>query len=214
LTRTGTVAFSVSLLLVLPTSALSKSQAETHGHVRVLLAPALASPGRYTSIAVTGMAVSSLQAQLEGASDKGGRPLPWRSLVYRGGAWRGWLAAPALLGVYPVRLRVSPGSPVGFAGLSFRVLQAGTASRPAFGTPEEVARWWVRTKRVGAALVALKRWPAPAFDLRDTRLYQLLVLAYSPPGRPALAQRLGIFVTAFRTSLQGRWRLLETSMLP
>ena len=187
--------------------------AATH-RVRVLLAPALASPGRYTSIVVTGIAVSSLQAQLKGASDKVGRQLPWRSLVYRNGAWRGLLAAPTLLGVYPVRLRVSPGAPVRSAGLSVRLLQAGTTSRPGFSTPEQVAHWWVQTERIGATLVTLKRWPAPAFDLRDTRLYQLLVLAYSPPGRPARADRLGIFLTAFRETVTGRWRLLETTVLP
>jgi hypothetical protein len=213
-TRTAAIAFSASLLLILPGGALSKSEAGTHSPVRVHLATAPPSPSRHISISVTGISVSSLQAQLAGASNNAGRRLRWRSLVYRRGVWRGQLAAPALLGIYPVRLRVSPGSPIGFAGVSLRALQPGTADRPGFGTPEGVAHWWVQKERAGATLVALKRWPTPAFDLRDPRLYQLLVLAYSPHGRPALTQRLGIFVTAFRTSLQGRWRLLETTVLP
>lgn len=213
-TRITAVALWVSVSLVVPAGALSRSSVGSLGGARSLLAPAVVLPGHGTSIAVNGVAVSSIQAQLAGASDKAGRRLPWRSLVYRHGAWRGWLAAPALLGVYPVRLRVSPGSPIRSAGLSVRVLQAGTASRPEFRTPEEVAHWWVHTERVGATLVALKRWPKPAFDLRDPHLYQLLVLAYSPPGRRAIADRLGIFLTAFRETATGRWRLLETTVLP
>jgi hypothetical protein len=213
-TRIAAVALWVSVSLVVPAGALSRSSVDPLGGARLLLVPAVVLPGHGISIAVNGVAVSSMQAQLVGASDKAGRQLPWQSLVYRDGAWRGRLGAPALLGVYAVRLRVSPGSPVRSAGSSVRVLQAGTASRPKFGTPEEVARWWVHTERVGATLVALKRWPAPAFDLRDTRLYQLLVLAYSPPGHPALADRLGIFLTAFRETATGRWRLLETTVLP
>ena len=200
--------------MVVPAGALSRSSVDPLGGARSLLAPAEVLPGHGTTIAVNGVTVSSMQAQLVGASNNAGRQLPWQSLVYRDGAWRGRLGSPALLGVYPVRLRVSPRAPVRSSGTSLWVLQAGTASRPQFGTPEEVAHWWVHTERVGATLVALKRWQAPAFDLRDTRLHQLLVLAYSPPGRPAIADRLGIFLTAFRETTSGRWRLLETTLLP
>jgi len=77
-----------------------------------------------------------------------------------------------------------------------------------------VARWWVQNIPGGAKLVALKRWPRPAFDRRDPRLHRLLVLAYSRTGHPAVHDRLGIFVTAGRDGYGGHWRLLEATAVP
>jgi hypothetical protein len=67
---------------------------------------------------------------------------------------------------------------------------------------------------VHATFIALKRWPRPAFDRRDPRLHQLLVVAYSVAGKPAISDRLGIFITAVREGYHGRWRLLATSVSP
>ena len=61
---------------------------------------------------------------------------------------------------------------------------------------------------------ALKPWPRPAFDRRDVRLNRLFVVAYSPPGKPAIRDRVGMFVTAFRDGYHGRWRLLEATVQP
>ena len=95
-----------------------------------------------------------------------------------------------------------------------RVFAAGTLSRPSFATPEGVAKWWVRTATGHARLMALRRWPRPGFDLRDQRLHQLLVVAYSPVGHPGVDDRLGMFITAVRNGFDGRWRLLEATLQP
>ena len=84
---------------------------------------------------------------------------------------------------------------------------------PLFATPEGVAHWWARSV-AGGVLRASKRWPPPAFDRRDRRLHQLIVIAYSLPGSPAIADRLGMFVTAVRETIDGRWRLLEANVFP
>jgi hypothetical protein len=57
----------------------------------------------------------------------------------------------------------------------------------------------------------LRRWPPPAFDLRDHKLHQMLVVAYRPRGRK---DRLGMFVTAVRETTGKRWRLLEATVAP
>jgi hypothetical protein len=181
---------------------------------QVLLVPNVVARGQASTIQVSGIDVPTLQARLVGASAKGGRPLPWISLRRERGIWRGALPAPELRGAYPVALRVRPGAPVLRADdWLLRVFAPGTLSRPAFRTPEQVAAWWVRT-RADAKLVAMRRWPRPAFDLRDRRLHQLLVLAYSPPGHPGLKDRLGMFITAVRDGYRGKWRLLEATATP
>ena len=99
-------------------------------------------------------------------------------------------------------------------GVDAPCLPSGTLSRPSFATPEGVAKWWVRTATGHARLKALRRWPRPAFDLRDHRLHQLLVVAYSPVGHPGVDNRLGMFVTAVRNGFDGRWCLLEATLQP
>src|SRR6266568_6125749 len=78
----------------------------------VALQPAVGLLGRPAAIAVSGLDAPSLQARLAGATDVTGRPLPWQPLRFSRGAWRGALPAPELRGIYPVQLRVGPGSPV------------------------------------------------------------------------------------------------------
>jgi hypothetical protein len=50
-----------------------------------------------------------------------------------------------------------------------------------------------------ATVAALKSWPRPR---------------NSPPEHPAVSDRLGMFVTAFRDGYDGGWRLLEATVLP
>jgi hypothetical protein len=185
---------------------------------RVALRPAVVRLGRRATIAVTGIHTHSLQVLLAGATDTPGnqpaKQLPWRSLRLVNGTWLGTLPAPALRGVYPVVLRTGAGAaPLNSQGLLLRVFATGTRSRPSFRDPSDVVRWWVRTVPQ-ASLVALKAWPRPGFDRRDTRLHRLFVVAYSPPGYPEIRDRLGMFVTAFRNSFNGRWRLLEATVEP
>jgi hypothetical protein len=124
------------------------------------------------------------------------------------------LPAPELRGIYPVQLRVGPGSPVlRSTHWFYRVFAPGTLSRP-FGLPEDVARGWVQTLPGKAKLVALKRWPRPDFDRRDLRLHRLLVIAYTLAGHETVRERLGIFVTAVRDGYGGRWRMLEAKATP
>jgi hypothetical protein len=178
----------------------------------VRLSPEIVVLRQQASIAVDGVSVPSLQVRLAGATAALGRPLPWTQLHFARGAWRATLPLPELRGVYPVLLRVGPGSPVlSSEHWLLHVFARGTLSRPLFDTPEGVARWWVRTLPARATLVALRRWPRPAFDRRDRRLHQLLVLAYHVAGKH---DRLGIFVTAVRDGFHGRWRLLEATAAP
>jgi hypothetical protein len=201
----------VPLLLLglpgLPTGSPSQPQ--------VLLVPNVVGLGDKSVIEVAGIHAPTLQVRLVGATVNRGTPLPWTSLHRVHGAWRASLPTPELRGAYPVELRVRPGSRILHAdSWLLRVFARGTLARPTFSTPEQVARWWVRTRPEGATLVAMKRWPQPTFDLRDHRLHQLLVLAYSPQGRPGVRDRLGIFITAVRDGFRGNWRLLEATTLP
>jgi hypothetical protein len=181
----------------------------------VVADPAVVRRGRSASITVRGFAGPRLEVRLAGATTPGGYPLGWKPLLVAGATWRGSLPKPALRGIYPIELRAGAGRPVvRSAHWMFRVFPAGMLSRPSFATPEDVARWWVRTVPGHARFVALRRWQRPASDLRDRRLHQLLVVAYSPAAHPAVADRLGMFVTAVRDGFNGRWRLLEATVAP
>jgi hypothetical protein len=185
---------------------------------RVELKPAVVRLRERATIAVSGIHTRSLEVLLAGATDTPGnqpaRQLPWRSLRLVGGAWLGTLPTPALHGLYPVVLRTGAGAPpLRSQRLFLRVFTPGTDARPSFDNPADVVRWWVRTVP-HATLVALKAWPRPGFDRRDTRLHRLFVVAYSPPGHPLVTERLGMFVTAFRDGYRARWRLLEATLQP
>jgi hypothetical protein len=182
---------------------------------RLTLDPAVVLRGRTTSITVIGLQAPWLEVRAAGATVNFGQPLPWTALHLVRGAWHGLLPAPEFRGVYPLELRVRAGSPVMRSeSWLLRVFARGTQARPSFSTPEGVAGWWVRTLPSPAKLVAVKRWPRPAFDRRDRRRHQLLVIAYSPSGQPAVRDRLGMFVTAVRDGLHASWRLLEATVAP
>jgi hypothetical protein len=182
---------------------------------RIALQPAVTTLGQPARITVVGVDAPTLEARLAGASIRHGAPAAWVRLHRVQGRWQGTLPTPELRGIYPVELRLRPGAPLlRSRNWLLRVFAPGTLARPSFATPEAVARWWVRTVPGHATLVALRRWPRPAFDRRDTRLHQLFVLAYSLADRPAVRDRLGIFVTAVRDGYSGNWRLLEATTVP
>ena len=208
------IAIVVVFTLASGAGALRRAVVAPH----VELQPAVVQLRERATIAVSGVHARSLEVLLAGATDAVGnqpaRQLPWLSLQLVDGAWRGTLPAPALRGVYPVMLRTSAGATrVRSPQLFLRVFTPGTGTQPSFGNPVDVVRWWVRTAQ-HAKLVALKAWPRPGFDLRDTRLHRLYVVAYSPPGHPQVGDRMGMFVTAVRDGYSGRWRLLEASVQP
>jgi hypothetical protein len=220
-TRKGVVGAVLGLLLSLALAAIAAgavkasltSTVAANVAPRVELQPAVLRLRERATIAVSGTRARSLEVLLAGATDTFGRPLPWRSLRLVHGAWLGTLPAPALRGIYPVVLRTGVGA-LPFGSQRFlKVFASGTGARPSFGNPVDVVRWWVRTVPQ-ATLVAVKAWPRPAFDRRDVRLHRLFVVAYSPPGRPQVSDRLGMFVTAFRDGYDAPWRLLEATVQP
>jgi hypothetical protein len=179
------------------------------------LYPVVALRGQNAAITVTHLNVPSLEVRLVGGTANFGQPLPWTPLHHKRLSWHGLLPAPEFHGIYPLELRIRRGSPVlRSEQWLLPVFARGTQSRPSFSTPEGVARWWVHTLPLDARLVAMKRWPRPAFDLRDPRRHQLLVVAYTQAGHRAVQDRLGMFVTAVRDGLQGPWRLLEATVEP
>jgi hypothetical protein len=204
-----------ALCVVLSPAAASASIPLPGSAPDIVLRPAVAELGSAATIAVSGIDVPSLQVRLVGATNSAAKPVGWQALTFKHGAWRGTLPPPELRGIYPVELRVRAGSTVlRSAHWLYRVFAPGTLARPAFQAPEDVARWWVRTLPGQAKLVALRRWPRPAFDRRDLALHRLIVLAYTLKGHETVRERLGIFVTAVRDGYSGRWRLLEATALP
>jgi hypothetical protein len=202
-----------SLLLPVVLFALAgrPAGAETPG---VVLQPGVVRLGQHATIAVSATHSRFLEVRLPGATDVAGRQLPWRPLHRSAGLWVGSLPAPALRGLYPVELRAGrEAAPFRPGGIFLRVLARGTQARPSFATPAGAVRWWVRSV-AGATLVALKPWARPGFDRRDLRLHRLFVVAYSPPGRPAVGDRLGMFVEVFRDGYRARWQVLEATVAP
>jgi len=59
-----------------------------------------------------------------------------------------------------------------------------------------------------------RRLRPAAFDHRDTRLNRIFAVAYAPRGDTRPSARLGLFITAVRTGLHGRWRLLDARVEP
>jgi hypothetical protein len=181
----------------------------------VAVRPAVVLRGQEAAVTVTGIAAPTLEVRAAGASVNLGKPLPWTALRFTDGAWHGVLPPSEFRGIYPLELRIRPGLPVWRSEKwLLRVFARGTLSRPTFSTPEGAARWWVRTLPSHATLAAVRRWPPPAYDLRDPRLHQILVLAYNRAGHPSVRDRLGIFVTAVRDGFRGNWRMLEATAVP
>ena len=68
---------------------------------RLQLYPAVVLRGRGVTIAVTDVDVPSLEVNVAGGTSVLGKPLRWKQLRLRDGAWRGALPLPVLRGVYP-----------------------------------------------------------------------------------------------------------------
>jgi hypothetical protein len=200
--------------LVVVAVAASAVRQSPLSSAHVELRPSIVRLAEQPTIVVSGVRVPSLQVLLLGASDLLGHPWGSRSLRLVNGSWVGELPMPGFLGVYPVYLRVRAGAPrFGSSHWLLRVLDPGTGSRPSFRDPADVARWWVRAVR-RRDLVAMKAWPRPGFDHRDPRLHRLFVVAYAPEGDRNVLDRLGIFITAYRSDYHGAWRLLEATAQP
>ena len=192
---------------------LCPSEACASPHVS--LRPTVVTLGGRATVRVDGWHESRLEVALDGASDRNGRLLGWRAARRNGRTWTAELPRPALRGIYPVLLRERPGSRIirSRRWLLLRVFRPHAIQEPVFATPERVVRWWVHTRPRGT-VAALRRWPRPDFDKRDPSLHRLFVVAYNPPGRPGVANRLGMFVTTVRDGYAGRWRLLEATVQP
>jgi len=185
------------------------------GGPELRLSPSVTRRGQRAVVTVRHLDVPSLELRIVGGTTSFGQRLPWLHLQHRGKGWRVLAPAPEFRGVYPLELRTRRGAKVLRSDhWLLRVFAPGTRSRAAFSTPEGVARNWVRTLPRNARLVALKRWPRPAFDRRDPHRHQLLAVAYTLAGDRTVGERLGMFVTAVRDELQGTWRLLEATVSP
>jgi hypothetical protein len=166
-------------------------------------------------VRVTDIDVPSLEVNVAGGTSVHGQSLRWKPLRFSDGAWRGALPLPVRRGIYSLELRVRLGGRVMSSDQwLLRVFSHGTQSRPTFRDLRGVAAWWVRTTHPGGVLVATRRWRLSVDDLRDPRRHQKLVIAYTLPEHRAVKDRLGVFVTAVRASLNGRWRLLEAGVGP
>jgi hypothetical protein len=178
------------------------------------LQPAVVTLGEPVTVVVSGWRPSHLEVALAGATTARGRLLGWRTAHRAGVAWAATLPRPALRGIYPVLLRARPASAVVRSPRwLLRIFRRAARGEPTFATPQAVVRWWVQTRPQGT-VAALRRWRRSDFDKRDTRLHRLYVVAYNPPGKPGVANRLGMFVTVVRDGYSGRWRLLEATVQP
>lgn len=194
-------------------------QAATRGpnrhHLRIILSPRVVVPYGWSTIEIVGAAdASAVAVRLSGASDITGQPMPWIPLRRDGDRWTSRLPQPVLAGIYPIEVRTRPASVATSAPATYlRVYWPGTEAHPSFTTPEQVAESWVHDIS-GGTLDAIRPWPGTAIDHRLPTLHRLFVIAYSPPGQPAAADRLGAFITAVREGFHGPWRLLEASISP
>jgi hypothetical protein len=173
-----------------------------------------------TSVSVAGLSARTVEVRLKGATDPAGLAYEWtryrwRRLRLSDGVWTGALAAPALLGVYELQLRVDGGRKVVQSpNWLLQVFRPQTLSRPTFRRPEMVVRDFVRRIPGDQAVMALRRLRPAAFDHRDTRLNRIFAVAYAPRGDTRPGAQLGLFVTTVRAGLHDRWRLLDATVEP
>jgi hypothetical protein len=172
----------------------------------LVVTPVIIDRGAAAVVTVSGIDTRSVELRVAGERR-------WQALVRQSGRWSGVVLGPRLLGIYALELR-SGGRVYRSKSWLLRVLARGTLARPLFATADAVAAWWVGTVRPRSVLVAIRPWRLPAGDPRDPQLHRLFVIAYSPVGDASVADRLGIWITAFRGTPGGRWRLLEATIEP
>lgn len=188
------------------------------GGIRLSIHPRVVRRNQPATLFVKGIEARSLDVRLIGATQNFGMPLPWLRLrrTAGSGSWHATLPAPEFRGVYPLELRIRH-TPRHLRSNEWRlrVFARGTLSRPTFDTPEKAAASWIETPPLAATLVAMKRFPQPDFDHRDRRLHRLLVVAYDRAvGGLTEPERFGVFVMTVRDGPHGRWRVLESSVMP
>jgi hypothetical protein len=179
----------------------------------IVVTPAVTAPRRPIHVVVHGLAPGgNVSLELAGATSRQARPLPPLPLHFVGGAWRGTMRAPALVGAYPVRLerggRLLP------LDAAVCVFSSAAYRQHGFATATDAARSWVSRLPRRSVLVALRAWPQTALDRRDRRLNTVLVIAYAPAYDQRLSDRLGIFLTLARERVGARWRLVQATVVP
>jgi hypothetical protein len=190
--------------LGIPEQGIQLVLAQTHGaaHTRIT-ATVRGVPGN-----------GAIWIELAGATDA--RARAQRRVLLRPGAagWRGVLAVPVLVGVYPVVVLRGGRRYVRDEWLVRVLPSAAAVARRTFATPAAAARDWVAHLPAHQVLVATRSWRKTALDRRDRRLNAMLVVAYAPRGSRGADDRRGIFLTMARDRVGGRWRILQASIAP
>lgn len=213
------VAFAAGAAQASPVSTQPGTQ-QRPALVRVRLLSPVIDLYHSAAITVTGLSARQIDVRLLGAIDRNGlafawTPYPWRPLRRSGSSWNGVLPAPPLLGIYQLQLRLDHGRTLlSSPRWLLHVFAPGTMGRRSFSTAVAAIRDFVTHLAGNQHLVALRRWPRPAFDHRDPRLHRFFVIAYTPRGDQRPDSRRGLFVTTVRDGFQGRWRLLEATIRP
>ncbi len=204
-----------ALVSQLATIRAATAKSKQSGQPIVSTQPTIVHPNRKAIVIVRGYAhLTRLWVRIAGATDNENVPDTWAPLHHSGAIWTGRLSRSKLPGIYLIQLRAGPADPIiRSQRWLLRVLPIGTLSRRSYSTPLAVVRWWVRTVAQGT-VDAVRRWQPVTWDHRDPLLHQVFVVAYSPPGKPAVGDRLGMFVTAVRNGFTGHWLFLEATIVP
>lgn len=214
---TPLTAICAALFLLVATASTQAATftSKLPGQPIVSMQPTVVHPNQEATVIVHGYThATRLWVRIAGATDSENVPATWAPLHRSGATWTSRLPPPKLRGIYLIQLRTGPTDPIITSQhWLLRVLPIGTLARRSYSDPLAVVRWWVRTATHGT-LDAVKQWQPVTWDHRDPRLQQLFVVAYSPPGKPAINQRLGMFVTAVRNGFNGQWLFLEATITP
>ena len=193
--------------------------ANTGEAVKVRLQPRVVEYGA-VRVFVSGISAAGVEVRPEGADDLPGlayhwTPYRWRRLRLVRGRWCGVLAAPPLLGIYQLQLRVQqPRRLLQSPRWLLRVLPPGTLNSSAFPSPKALIHDYVSDLPGNQVLITDRPRPQAAYDHRDPRLLRLFVIAYAPRGNNTPNARRGMFISMFRDGYRGRWRLLEATVSP
>jgi len=198
--------------------SLATRGASADSALRVRLKPRVVEYGA-VRVSVSGISAAAVSVRPKGANDLRGpayqwTPFPWRRLRLVRGRWYGALAAPPLLGIYQLQLRVQSRGLLQSPRWLLRVLLPGTLNSSAFSSPRALIRDYVTDLPGKQLLVSDRQRPQAAYDHRDPRLLRLFVIAYAPRSHNTPDTRRGLFISMFRNGYHGRWRLLEATVSP